>query len=151
MGLGFGPKPDLLARNQIPYRFLDIERDPESKRLADAAGGGTIPVVFVPGEEPLVDPDQRTLAGRVGLRTEAASSFYDVVITGGGPAGLAGAVYGASEGLRTALIERAAPGGQAGTSSRIENYLGFPAGISGGDVNGECTSGGQRRTGSVGG
>ncbi len=125
---------DFLARNQIPYRFLDIERDRESKRLAEAAGGGTIPVVFVPEEDPLVDPDLPPLADRVGLKTEAEGSFYDVVIIGGGPAGLAGAVYGASEGLRTALIERAAPGGQAGTSSRIENYLGFPSGVSGGDL-----------------
>lgn len=125
---------DFLARNQIPYRFLDIERDPESKRLAEAAGGATIPVVFVPDERPLIDPDLPTLANRVGLTTETKGSFYDVVIIGGGPAGLAGAVYGASEGLRTALIERAAPGGQAGTSSRIENYLGFPSGVSGGDL-----------------
>jgi thioredoxin reductase (NADPH) len=125
---------DFLARNQIPYRFLDIERDEESKRLAEAAGGGTIPVVFAPETEPLVDPDLPTVADLVGLKTEAKSDFYDVVIIGGGPAGLAAAVYGASEGLRTALIERAAPGGQAGTSSRIENYLGFPSGVSGGDL-----------------
>ncbi len=125
---------DFLARNQIPYRFLDIERDEDSKRLAEAAGGGTIPVVFAPETEPLVDPDLPAVADLVGLKTEAKSDFYDVVIIGGGPAGLAGAVYGASEGLRTALIERAAPGGQAGTSSRIENYLGFPSGVSGGDL-----------------
>jgi thioredoxin reductase (NADPH) len=125
---------EFLARNQIPYRFLDIERDAEAKTLAEAAGKGSIPVVFMPDGDPLVDPDRRTLAAEVGLRTEAESEFYDVVIIGGGPAGLAGAVYGASEGLTTALIERDAPGGQAGTSSRIENYLGFPSGVSGGDL-----------------
>lgn len=125
---------DFLALNQVPYRFLDIERDPEARVLAEAAGGGALPVVFFPDGEPLVRPDRQDLGARVGLRTEAASAFYDLVIIGGGPAGLAGAVYGASEGLRTALIERRAPGGQAGTSSRIENYLGFPSGISGGDL-----------------
>jgi thioredoxin reductase (NADPH) len=125
---------DFLARNQIPYRFLDIERDGEARAQADAAGAGTIPVVFFPEGEPLVNPDRRTVGARVGLRTEAESKFYDVVIIGGGPAGLAGAVYGASEGLRTALIEKDAPGGQAGTSSKIENYLGFPSGVSGGDL-----------------
>ncbi len=125
---------DFLARNQVPYRFLDIERDAEAKAQAEAAGAGTIPVVFFPEGDPLINPDRRTVGNRVGLRTEAESKFYDVVIIGGGPAGLAGAVYGASEGLRTALIEKDAPGGQAGTSSRIENYLGFPSGVSGGDL-----------------
>lgn len=125
---------DFLARNQVPYRFLDIERDAEAKAQADAAGAGTIPVVFFPEGDPLINPDRRTVGNRVGLRTEAESRFYDLVIVGGGPAGLAGAVYGASEGLRTALIEKDAPGGQAGTSSRIENYLGFPSGVSGGDL-----------------
>jgi len=125
---------DFLARNQVPYRFLDIERDAQAKAQAEAAGAGTIPVVFFPEGDPLINPDRRTVGNRVGLRTEAESKFYDVVIIGGGPAGLAGAVYGASEGLRTALIEKDAPGGQAGTSSRIENYLGFPSGVSGGDL-----------------
>jgi thioredoxin reductase (NADPH) len=125
---------DFLARNQVPYRFLDIERDTDARIQADAAGSGSIPVVFFPEGEPLVNPDRRTVGSRVGLHTEAESKFYDVVIIGGGPAGLAGAVYGASEGLRTALIEKDAPGGQAGTSSRIENYLGFPSGVSGGDL-----------------
>jgi thioredoxin reductase (NADPH) len=125
---------DFLARNQVPYRFLDIERDDEARALAEAAGHGAIPVVFLPDADPLIEPDRRTLAEQIGIHTEAQADFYDVVIIGGGPAGLAGAVYGASEGLRTALIERDAPGGQAGTSSRIENYLGFPSGVSGGDL-----------------
>jgi thioredoxin reductase (NADPH) len=125
---------DFLARNQVPYRFLDVERDPEARSQAEAAGSGTLPVVFFPEGDPLIKPDRTTLGARVGMHTEAESAFYDLVIIGGGPAGLAGAVYGASEGLRTALIEKDAPGGQAGTSSRIENYLGFPSGISGGDL-----------------
>jgi thioredoxin reductase (NADPH) len=126
---------DFLARNGIPYRFLDIERDPEALSIVTAATAeGSIPVVLIPDRDPLVKPDRRILAAEVGLHTEAASPFYDVVIIGGGPAGLAGAVYGASEGLRVALLEKDAPGGQAGTSARIENYLGFPKGVSGGDL-----------------
>jgi len=127
---------DFLARNQVPYRFLDIERDPEAASLVEAAtgGAGTVPVVFFPNGTTLVSPDRRALATELGLQTEAERPFYDVVIVGGGPAGLAAAVYGASEGLRTVMLEREAPGGQAGTSSRIENYLGFPSGISGGDL-----------------
>lgn len=125
---------DFLARNQIPYRFLDIERDPDAESQAQSAGDGKLPVVFTTDGRTLVQPSRREMADTVGLHTEAQQPFYDLVIVGGGPAGLAGAVYGASEGLRTALIEREAPGGQAGTSSRIENYLGFPAGISGGDL-----------------
>ncbi len=125
---------DFLARNQIPYRFLDIERDADAEAQAHAAGEGKLPVVFLTDGATLVQPTRRELASTVGLHTEAQQPFYDLVIVGGGPAGLAGAVYGASEGLRTALVEREAPGGQAGTSSRIENYLGFPAGISGGDL-----------------
>ncbi len=127
---------DFLARNQIPYRFLDIERDSEAAAMVEAAAGdtGAIPVVFCPDAPPMVRPDRKMIADAVGLQTEAENPFYDLVIIGGGPAGLAGAVYGASEGLRVVLIEKAAPGGQAGTSSRIENYLGFPSGISGGDL-----------------
>ncbi|MDJ0499044.1 MAG: FAD-dependent oxidoreductase [Acidimicrobiia bacterium] len=126
---------DFLARNGIPYRFLDIERDDEALSIVTASSeGGSLPVVLLPEREPMVQPDRRTLAAEIGLHTEAASPFYDVVIVGGGPAGLAGAVYGASEGLRVALIEKDAPGGQAGTSARIENYLGFPTGVSGGDL-----------------
>ena len=127
---------DFLARNQVPYRFLDIERDAEAAGIVEAATGGTgaVPVVFFPDGPTLVQPSKRELAEASGLRTEATEPFYDLIIVGGGPAGLAGAVYGASEGLRTVMIERQAPGGQAGTSSRIENYLGFPAGISGSDL-----------------
>lgn len=134
--LGSHDLKDFLARNQVPYRFLDIERDAEAAGMVDAAtsGVGTLPVVFLPDGQVLVDPDRRALADSVGMRTEADRPFYDLVIVGGGPAGLAGAVYGASEGLRVALIEREATGGQAGTSSRIENYLGFPKGVSGMDL-----------------
>jgi thioredoxin reductase (NADPH) len=124
---------DFLARNRVPYRFSDIEQDAEARGIV-AAAEGELPLVLLPDGTRLNRPDIRTLAGSVGLQTEAKSPFYDLIIVGAGPAGLGAAVYGASEGLRTALIERAATGGQAGTSSRIENYLGFPAGISGGDL-----------------
>ncbi len=125
---------DFLARNQLPYRFLDIERDTEAEALLSAGEHEAIPIVLLPDGTRLVAPDRHALAQQIGLQTEADSPFYDLVIAGGGPAGLAAAVYGASEGLSTVLIEQAAPGGQAGTSSRIENYLGFPSGISGGDL-----------------
>jgi thioredoxin reductase (NADPH) len=124
---------DFLALNHVPYRFMDIEREAKAAEMVGASGG-TIPVVYFPDGTVLVDPDRRMLAEHVGLKTEATSRFYDLIIIGGGPAGLAAAVYGASEGLRTVMIEQQAPGGQAGTSSRIENYLGFPSGISGGDL-----------------
>ena len=127
---------DFLARNQLPYRFLDVERDDDAARLVDAAtdGAGTTPLVLLPDGSTLVRPDHRSLAEAVGLQTEAKNPFYDLVIVGAGPAGLGAGVYGASEGLRTVILEREATGGQAGTSSRIENYLGFPAGISGSDL-----------------
>jgi len=127
---------DFLARNQVPYRFLDIERDEEAAAIVAAGsdGAGSIPVVLFPDGTSLVQPERRALAEQVGLQTEADNPFYDLIIVGGGPAGLAGAVYGASEGLSTVMVEAEAPGGQAGTSSRIENYLGFPAGVSGGDL-----------------
>ncbi len=133
---------DFLARHQIPYQWLDIERDEKARAEVEKVNGtGTtngssheIPIVFFPDGTHLVKPDSRALAEKVGLQTEAEHPFYDLVIVGGGPAGLGAAVYGASEGLRTAMIERAAPGGQAGSSSRIENYLGFPNGISGADL-----------------
>ena len=127
---------DFLTRNQVPYRFLDVDRDPEAATLLDTRGEAEplLPVVFFPDGDTLARPGPRELAGRIGLRVEAAAPFYDLVIVGAGPAGLAGAVYGASEGLRVVVLERQAPGGQAGTSSRIENYLGFPNGISGADL-----------------
>jgi thioredoxin reductase (NADPH) len=126
---------DFLARNQIPYRFLDIERDPDAAAIVVAANGnGALPVVLFPDGSSLLQPDRRTLAGKVGLHTEAAAAFYDLIVIGAGPAGLAAGLYGASEGLHTVLVEREATGGQAGTSSRIENYLGFPNGIAGTDL-----------------
>lgn len=128
---------DFLARNQVPYRWLDVTSDPEAKRLLERheLDPDALPVLLFPDDEaPLVQPDPREVAGRVGLDREAEKAFYDLVIVGAGPAGLAAAVYGASEGLRTLLVEQEAPGGQAGTSSKIENYLGFPAGISGGEL-----------------
>ena len=128
---------DFLVRNQIPYRFLDVERDPEAATLLATHHGPEeplLPVVFFPDGAVLIQPGPAQLASHVGLQVRPSAPFYDLVIIGAGPAGLAGAVYGASEGLRVAVLERQAPGGQAGTSSRIENYLGFPNGISGADL-----------------
>jgi thioredoxin reductase (NADPH) len=123
---------EFLARNQVPYRWYSSD-EPEGQRLLDAAGadGLALPVVITPDGEALVEPADRELAAKVGLATTPSDSFYDLVVIGAGPAGLGAAVYGASEGLRTVLIERTATGGQAGQSSRIENYLGFPDGVSG--------------------
>lgn len=128
---------DFLSRNQVPYRWLDIESDQEAQQLITYAGekdNPCLPLVLLPSGEKLVKPSTADLAQQVGMQTEATNPFYDLVIVGGGPAGLAAAVYAASEGLRTVMVEREAPGGQAGTSSRIENYLGFPVGLSGGDL-----------------
>ncbi len=123
---------EFLARNAVPYRWYQVDDD-EGRRLLDAAGldGQTLPVVITPEGEALVAPSKADLAARVGLSTTPAEDFYDLVVVGGGPAGLGAAVYGASEGLRTVLVEQVATGGQAGQSSRIENYLGFPDGVSG--------------------
>ncbi|MEY9964174.1 thioredoxin reductase (NADPH) [Streptacidiphilus sp. MAP12-16] len=123
---------EFLARNQVPYRWYASD-EPEGQRLLAAAGedGLSLPLVITPDGKPLVEPTDQDLAGRVGLSTVPAAEFYDLVVIGGGPAGLGAAVYGASEGLRTVLVERTATGGQAGQSSRIENYLGFPDGVSG--------------------
>jgi thioredoxin reductase (NADPH) len=125
-----------LARNQIPYRSMDIESDPMAWVLTEEAGAtmADLPVVLFGDGPPLLHPTPTQIADRVGLKTQATSEVYDVVIIGGGPAGLAAAVYGASEGLSTLLIEEEAPGGQAGQSSLIENYLGFPKGLSGSDL-----------------
>ena len=134
---------DYLTRNQVPYQWIDPEEDDEGRRVAAtlveahpdmAPIEASVPIVIFPDGTALRDPVTRDIAERVGLQTRAALPFYDLVIVGGGPAGLAAAVYGASEGLKTILIEREAPGGQAGTTSRIENYLGFPAGLTGGDL-----------------
>ena len=130
---------DFLARNHVPYQWIDVElsaNDPETKRLLEALGpeGTNLPVVLFPDGTKLLEGVPTQVAQKVGLRTRAQTSFYDLAIVGGGPAGLAAAVYGASEGLHTVMIEREAPGGQAGMSSRIENYLGFPNGLSGGDL-----------------
>jgi thioredoxin reductase (NADPH) len=127
---------DFLARNLIPYRWLDIETDPEAVELRALAGmtDAALPVIALPDGTAMSMPSITDLAGRLGLHTEAQLPNYDLIVVGTGPAGLAAAVYGASEGLRTVLIEREAPGGQAGTSARIENYLGFPVGLSGSDL-----------------
>ena len=123
---------EFLARNQVPYRWYNSD-EPEAERLLEAAhaDGLSLPVVITPDGDPLVEPTDAELASRVGLATTPSKDFYDLVVIGGGPAGLGAAVYGASEGLRTVLVERTATGGQAGQSSRIENYLGFPDGVSG--------------------
>jgi thioredoxin reductase (NADPH) len=125
-----------LARNHIPYRWYDVERDPEGQRLVGLADAGTtdLPLVLVPDAETLRSPTTLVVADALGLRTRATQPLYDVCIVGGGPAGLAAAVYAASEGLSTVVVEREAPGGQAGTSASIENYLGFPRGLSGSDL-----------------
>jgi thioredoxin reductase (NADPH) len=127
---------DFLASNQVPYQWLDMEDDAIVRELLSGAVGGAVrlPIVLFPDGTELVQPTIRELAEKVGLQTRARKPFYDLIVVGGGPAGLAGAVYGASEGLRTILVERSAPGGQAGTSSKIENYLGFPSGVSGADL-----------------
>src|SRR6266513_4768645 len=130
---------DFLARNRVPYQWIDVElsaNDSETKRLLKYLGpeAASLPVVLFPDGTRLLESVPAEVAQKVGLRTRAQTSFYDLAIVGGGPAGLAAAVYGASEGLHTVMIEREAPGGQAGMSARIENYLGFPTGLSGGDL-----------------
>ena len=136
---------DFLARNQVPFQWLDVEREDEARRLLAAAeGDGVLPLVLFPDGDSLHGPTITELAERTGVLRRAERPFYDLVIVGGGPAGLAAAVYGASEGLQTALVERDAPGGQAGQSSRIENYLGFPVGLSGGDLARRATTQAQR-------
>ncbi|MBO3459386.1 FAD-dependent oxidoreductase [Aetokthonos hydrillicola Thurmond2011] len=127
---------DFLARNHIPYLLLDIEKEQEAQQLMSYTGThiSDLPLVIFPNGSYLTQPTLIQIAEKIGLKTRPEMPFYDLVIVGGGPAGLAAAVYGASEGLRTTLVEREAPGGQAGTSSRIENYLGFPSGLSGADL-----------------
>jgi thioredoxin reductase (NADPH) len=127
---------DFLARSQVPYQWLDYEKDEEAKKLIELDSGKELrlPTLFFPDGSTLVDPDLSTLAEKVGMSTRAKKPYYDLIIVGAGPAGLTAAVYGASEGLKTLVIERDAPGGQAGTSARIENFIGFPQGISGADL-----------------
>jgi thioredoxin reductase (NADPH) len=130
---------DFLARQQIPYRWIDVEATGNKAEVRAASGNGGVdasklPLVLFPTGEALSDPSPAEMAVALGLSTHAQTAFYDLMIVGGGPAGLAAGVYGASEGLRTVMVEREAPGGQAGMSSRIENYLGFPSGLSGGDL-----------------
>ena len=125
-----------LARNLVPFQWLDIEIDEEARHLLELSGsdGSQLPLVLFPDGPSLTQPTNLEIAEKIGLKTRPGLPFYDLIIVGAGPAGLAAAVYGASEGLSTLLIEGEAPGGQAGTSSRIENYLGFPSGLSGGDL-----------------
>jgi thioredoxin reductase (NADPH) len=125
-----------LASNHVPYRWYDIERDVEGQRLRDLTHAtlAELPLVLVPDGDALRSPSMLDLAGALGLRTSARQPLYDVCIVGGGPAGLAAAVYAASEGLSTVIVEREAPGGQAGQSAAIENYLGFPRGLTGSDL-----------------
>lgn len=128
---------DFLTRHQIPYQWLDIEKDDNARRLVEGVPSESsikLPVIFFPDGNVLINPDLKVLAEKVGLQTRAGLPFYDVVVIGSGPAGLAAAVYAGSEGLKCLVIERAAPGGQAGSSPKIENYLGFPTGISGDDL-----------------
>jgi thioredoxin reductase (NADPH) len=137
---------DFLSRNQIPYQWLDVDTDAPTRELIVSTAGdlSRLPVVLFPDGSHLIAPTHLELAGKVGLQTLAKRPFYDVVIAGGGPAGLAAAVYGASEGLQVLLIEQDAPGGQAGTSSLIENYLGFPSGVSGADLARRATAQARR-------
>jgi thioredoxin reductase (NADPH) len=127
---------DFLARNQVPYQWLNIDNNNDARAMVEAipAGERRLPIVYFPDGQRLIAPDIQTLANKAGLSTKPQQPFYDLIIIGGGPSGLAAAVYGSSEGLRTVMIEKEGVGGQAGTSARIENYLGFPKGLSGADL-----------------
>src|SRR6266852_3380039 len=127
---------DFLGRNFIPYQWLDVEKEEAARQLVTSSKieCSSLPLVVFTDGSFLASPTASTVAGKLGLKTSAEQPLYDLVVVGAGPAGLAAAVYGAADGLRTLLIEREAPGGQAGRSSRIENYLGFPTGLSGGDL-----------------
>jgi thioredoxin reductase (NADPH) len=136
---------DFLTRHQIPYQWLDIEKDSSARRLVEGATSETkLPVIFFPDGKILIEPDLKELADTVGLQTRAGLPFYDVIVIGSGPAGLAAAVYAGSEGLKCLVVEKAAPGGQAGSSPKIENYLGFPTGISGDDLTRRAVSQARR-------
>jgi|SRR3989344_4248115 len=127
---------EFLSRNQIPYKWLDIQKDKEAKKMVEETAGrnSELPVVFFPDGTSLVSPADRALAKKIGIQTKAKKPYYDLIVVGGGPAGLGASVYGSSEGLKILMIEKKATGGQAGTSSWIENYLGFPKGLSGSDL-----------------
>jgi thioredoxin reductase (NADPH) len=125
---------EFLGRNLVPFRWMDPAQGDDARAYATSLGDPALPAVVLPGGETLSRPTLNDVAARIGLRTRAERAYYDLVVVGAGPAGLAAAVYGASEGLKTLLVERQAPGGQAGTSSNIENYLGFPAGLTGADL-----------------
>ena len=139
-GARFSPQShavrEFLSRNQVPYQWIDVDEDPTMRKLIATFPDGLarLPVVLFPDGTYLSAPSNLKLAEKIGLQTEANRAFYDVVVIGGGPAGLANALYAASEGMRVVLVEQSGPGGQAGTSSRIENYLGFPNGITGADL-----------------
>jgi thioredoxin reductase (NADPH) len=137
---------DFLSRNLTPYQWMDVEQDAGARAEAEAASPDLrqLPVVFFPDGTTLLEPSSRALAEKLGLQTTASQPFYDLVIVGGGPTGLAAAVYGGSEGLRTVLVERETTGGQAGTSAAIENYLGFPSGVSGADLARRATAQAKR-------
>jgi thioredoxin reductase (NADPH) len=137
---------DFLASNLLPYRWLDIEHNPDARTLLDAAGvhSDELPALVFEDGSVLRSPEPREVAARLGRPLSAAFDLYDLAIVGAGPAGLAAAVYGASEGLRTLLLDRHSPGGQAGSSSRIENYLGFPAGVSGSELTRRAVTQAQR-------
>ena len=151
---------DFLARNHVPYQWIDVElasEDPEVKQLVASIGDDAahLPMTLFPDGTRMFQSTPAELADKIGLRTRAETQFYDFAIIGGGPGGLAAAVYGASEGLKTVMIDREAPGGQAGLSSRIENYLGFPAGLerrglgaARGDAGAALRSGDHRAAGS---
>jgi thioredoxin reductase (NADPH) len=137
---------DFLTRHQIPYQWLDVEKDSNARHLVEKISreATKLPVIFFPDGMTLIQPDLKELAEKVGLQTRAALPFYDIVVVGSGPAGLASAVYAGSEGYRCLVIEKAAPGGQAGSSPKIENYLGFPTGISGDDLTRRAVSQAKR-------
>jgi thioredoxin reductase (NADPH) len=136
---------DFLTRHQIPYQWMDIEKDSDARKLVEGVTSETkLPIIFFPDGKTLVEPSLKELADKVGLQTSAALPFYDIVVIGSGPAGLASAVYAGSEGYKCLVIERAAPGGQAGSSPKIENYLGFPTGISGDDLTRRAVSQAKR-------
>ena len=136
---------EFLSSNHVPYEWIDVDQDPPTRELIQSSGDASrLPIVFFPDGTRLVAPTNQQLAEKVGMQTRALLPFYDLAFVGGGPAGLAAAVYAASEGLRTVLVEESAPGGQAGTSSRIENYLGFPSGVSGSDLARRATTQARR-------